>query len=478
MALMGHADHFLRRLDRVADHHVELSLTLYRDEALLKEVLNRAELPPGIGRLAISLEDPIEGPFVIVTREGRFVTCLAKGMLIGSDVALLTRPRLDAAIAKVERMRERMAETEALRSSNGEGVAARIFRRMGEDGLRFCREDAETLLQVWPLVGSEGVGALIDQVRHLRQNRKQVSYFRFDKLRPEERDFALQYGRAAWTASHLLVLSTHNASDATFDAISTEHDARWVMLQSLFELSAFAPSMRALWVLAQRPKQYIPLLKALRDDPRIEMRQLREMGLGVTALASPKVRAEGTKALLRMIEDEGTEPVDLSHAEKLLMGALGGVVRATVEQEDEIDKTFLDTGRGLCAMFARDVQSPSKDPTEEELAAVPESHARAVLANLSLTWRGQAEHTMQLVFSTPWLARARAEELFLPREFAQRLPKTGIEDIGEVMSAYAKSRRLQRPDPVKSKVTAGRNDPCPCGSGKKFKRCCDGNASG
>ncbi|PSW65989.1 hypothetical protein C0W88_06310 [Photobacterium leiognathi subsp. mandapamensis] len=28
------------------------------------------------------------------------------------------------------------------------------------------------------------------------------------------------------------------------------------------------------------------------------------------------------------------------------------------------------------------------------------------------------------------------------------------------------------PSPVKSDKTVGRNDPCPCGSGKKFKKCC------
>ncbi|MBI5560730.1 MAG: SEC-C domain-containing protein, partial [Deltaproteobacteria bacterium] len=29
-----------------------------------------------------------------------------------------------------------------------------------------------------------------------------------------------------------------------------------------------------------------------------------------------------------------------------------------------------------------------------------------------------------------------------------------------------------KPVPVKSAVRAGRNDPCPCGSGKKYKKCC------
>jgi SEC-C motif-containing protein len=30
----------------------------------------------------------------------------------------------------------------------------------------------------------------------------------------------------------------------------------------------------------------------------------------------------------------------------------------------------------------------------------------------------------------------------------------------------------QGPAPVKSAVKVGRNDPCPCGSGKKYKQCC------
>jgi len=27
-------------------------------------------------------------------------------------------------------------------------------------------------------------------------------------------------------------------------------------------------------------------------------------------------------------------------------------------------------------------------------------------------------------------------------------------------------------EPIKAEETPGRNDPCPCGSGKKYKKCC------
>lgn len=31
---------------------------------------------------------------------------------------------------------------------------------------------------------------------------------------------------------------------------------------------------------------------------------------------------------------------------------------------------------------------------------------------------------------------------------------------------------LNRPEPQKAEKKVGRNDPCPCGSGKKYKKCC------
>jgi SWIM/SEC-C metal-binding protein len=33
-------------------------------------------------------------------------------------------------------------------------------------------------------------------------------------------------------------------------------------------------------------------------------------------------------------------------------------------------------------------------------------------------------------------------------------------------------RLINPPSPISSKPKVGRNDPCPCGSGLKFKKCC------
>ena len=40
------------------------------------------------------------------------------------------------------------------------------------------------------------------------------------------------------------------------------------------------------------------------------------------------------------------------------------------------------------------------------------------------------------------------------------------EDISDL------ERALNPPEPVRAPLKAGRNDPCPCGSGRKAKKCC------
>jgi SWIM/SEC-C metal-binding protein len=38
-------------------------------------------------------------------------------------------------------------------------------------------------------------------------------------------------------------------------------------------------------------------------------------------------------------------------------------------------------------------------------------------------------------------------------------------------------RTLHSRQPARAALKIGRNEPCPCGSGKKFKKCCEGTAS-
>jgi len=66
---------------------------------------------------------------------------------------------------------------------------------------------------------------------------------------------------------------------------------------------------------------------------------------------------------------------------------------------------------------------------------------------------------------------ARAEELTLLAEAHGIQVIVGVEpDQPEDISDL--TRILDPPTPRRLAVKVGRNDPCPCGSGKKYKRCC------
>jgi SWIM/SEC-C metal-binding protein len=44
------------------------------------------------------------------------------------------------------------------------------------------------------------------------------------------------------------------------------------------------------------------------------------------------------------------------------------------------------------------------------------------------------------------------------------------EDVSDV------ERVMRNRQPARAAAKVGRNEPCPCGSGKKFKKCCEGSA--
>jgi len=86
--------------------------------------------------------------------------------------------------------------------------------------------------------------------------------------------------------------------------------------------------------------------------------------------------------------------------------------------------------------------------------------------------------------------REQGEDLEIDRQTCRWLVEQGIEDISGARSLllakaawladrYGDPEGLMSPS-GRSATTApkvGRNDPCPCGSGKKYKRCCLGNAA-
>ena len=59
-----------------------------------------------------------------------------------------------------------------------------------------------------------------------------------------------------------------------------------------------------------------------------------------------------------------------------------------------------------------------------------------------------------------------------PRQQQQRYNeiKADLNDPNQQAAAQHDTRSVRR-EPIRVEKTVGRNDPCPCGSGKKFKNC-------
>ena len=51
-----------------------------------------------------------------------------------------------------------------------------------------------------------------------------------------------------------------------------------------------------------------------------------------------------------------------------------------------------------------------------------------------------------------------------------RESKQDLNDPNQQAAAQQDTREVKR-EPIRAEKTVGRNDPCPCGSGKKFKNC-------
>jgi preprotein translocase subunit SecA len=95
---------------------------------------------------------------------------------------------------------------------------------------------------------------------------------------------------------------------------------------------------------------------------------------------------------------------------------------------------------------------------------------------VSSEFRSATAARLRAAFNMMSMARTNAEEFdgedvvdveSAPSSESKAAPKT----VGEVFESLMSHPR-QMAAPTLSRAAAGRNDPCPCGSGKKYKKCC------
>src|SRR5205823_2468253 len=104
----------------------QLALTLYRDPGLVRVLLAQIDFDEGVERAALALDDGGDGPFVIVTKEGRFVTCLARGMRPDPTQPVISRAKLDGIRGDFGAFREKFRTAEALDPGRRSSLLGRL----------------------------------------------------------------------------------------------------------------------------------------------------------------------------------------------------------------------------------------------------------------------------------------------------------------------------------------------------------------
>ncbi|HEX8984297.1 MAG TPA: HEAT repeat domain-containing protein, partial [Bryobacteraceae bacterium] len=170
--------------------------------------------------------------------------------------------------------------------------------------------------------------------------------------------------------------------------------------------------------------------------------------------ADPATRARAVKAMWhsgdRRFEKSVVQALDDAELEvrKQAMTAVG--ILGMVAQIGRLEQVFDDEELRDAALYAYALAAPS--------ASTP-AHLRKLFRRIED------------------LAGALSDEeaLIVSKALDDRLEANGYEPIFFNQEAWEQNEHAEAPAPeapAAAPAKAGRNDPCPCGSGKKFKKCC------
>lgn len=465
---MPHQHHFLSRLDRISLPHVELALMLYRDPALVRWVLHEARLPEQAERAALSLADPVKGPFLVVTREGVFVTCLGEGMSVG-NLPVIPRGQLDGLLSKGSDLRARAEVLAAVSGKLGGGTS--IFRRLNEAADDVSREEMIAASALQPLYAFELFRLLTSAITDLEDARDiLLPLLRRARKLNRGYDAALRaYWQTAWMVGHLTVLcgmSGPKLIEEMPEALRAQVldvSLSWGAVRQ----GVVGLVLRGAWAAARVGKALLPAYKRRLPMAASVLTCLDALvPLCAMAIRHGRLRAEIEKALASAatVLQEATALAFPAAAVK----AGSALLTLVAEQPDIVEQIHLGLGADIAVAMARHLPRGSPFAFERP-EDVPRDLAFTLPASLPSSLLGQHVHFQPLIWMLPWVARASAEDLYLPRDYIQAMRAPWVpEHTYQLLRPLAEMYRPRAPQAE----GPARKGPCPCGSGKKYKRCC------
>lgn len=468
---MGHATHFLERLERLSSPQADFALELYRDSALIRYILEHSRLPDGAERVALGVDQRPGGPHIVVARDGGFVTCLGAGMDT-HDLPVIGRGKIEHLGSRYEGLRE------ATERSRARSETRRLYRNVVEKGGALSREDFSALAAMMPIIDDACAQSATQIAQYVFNFQRRYTRSRYRRLNDKVVDELRLYWRSWWAVGHLVALCGTQGPDLGARVAKTSEEKTFIT-HGLSKMTIYSLSMpvmlRGGWAAARigretvsRSKQHLRTAQGLVDV------MCHSLSLVVIALRHRGARAEVQKCIART--RRGLKQAMCTPIEYVLADAL--LERFEKLFDSEFEAHAVEQHRKLGAGYARSLgeHMPEDHPHRyTSIEEVPDELALALpLCVDEDLFRDAAEFVVVLPNLLPWLATADVADFYLPARLIDAYSTGWNQWRPEQTLAQldALHRYLLRDLPVRAGSRPGRNAPCTCGSGKKYKRCC------
>lgn len=163
---------------------------------------------------------------------------------------------------------------------------------------------------------------------------------------------------------------------------------------------------------------------------------------------------------------------------------LEAVIASAYREGEKSFEDILDLAAGIAADETEDWDM--RLLTASELLNFPRPRHLALLEELAAQQTGLGKHFDKADISKGfsrntdqpgWRHHENPWQFYEPQAIKARQERWAIEDREAIDSEYLEDWSYQVPATYTREIPKiGRNDPCPCGSGKKYKKCCLGKA--
>lgn len=443
-------------------------MSLYNDTPLLRYVLDALKLPEGVERIALSLGDAARGPFLLVQRDGHFVTCLAEGMApVGLHV--VQRSHIEALSQRVQELRRRMDLANKQLGPTGRVVD--LFRPLFTAGPCLSREEFVAAAAWAPMMLREVFTLISDVHGDLRRGYLALRSKR--KRRAMDSSTLQAYWNAIWAIGHLSLLVGMEGR-ALCESIVEAGAGQAARVASIswpaVRQGICGPALRGVWAVGKIGKAVLPGFKASYEMGGSDLAFYST----VLSLFSIGARHKGLRGEIRKLLERVT-PGAKGEVQgvmfQTLPSHLAGLLGSCLEVAEEAPQAFAQLGQEAYFQVVQRCLPEDSALRYKEPGEVPADFAAPAIAMMPTNLLASHENFSSMLAITVWLSGLEAESLYFPRSFLQDVrfpfePKLVDLQIEKMQELYGETT------PVRATPSPGRNDPCPCGSGVKYKKCC------